>query len=149
MMQPRLAFFRAALLALLAGCAGSNAASTVPPPGMPLSRLPDSGIFYGIGQSGFISIMTPEGLTERHFEKTFCQVNKHVGCPLFSLGMRSAKVSLTKTQGWSQGSFTVDSSAETKLGTFTIPSHRFDDEQGDARRARRSDEHACSAGPIS
>lgn len=120
MMQPRLAFFRSALLALLAGCAGSNAASTMPPPGTPLSRLPSSGIFYGIGQSGFISIMTPEGLTEHHFEKTFCQVNKSAGCPLFSLGDRSAKASLDKTQAWSKGSFTAESSANTKLGTFTF-----------------------------
>ena len=142
MMQPRLAFFRSALLALLAGCAGSNAASTVPPPGMPLSRLPSSGIFYGIGQSGFISIMTPEGLTEHHFEKTFCQVNKSAGCPLFSLGDRSAKVSLDKTQAWSKGSFTAESSANTKLGTFHVPSHHFDDKQCDAHRSRRSGQHA-------
>jgi hypothetical protein len=118
MMMVRLAFLRPALLAILAGCAGSSTAPALAPDA-PLSRVPMS-IFYGIGQSGFISIMTPEGLTERHYEKTFCQVNVHPGCPLFSLGTRTAKVSLSKTQGWSQGSFTVDSSASTKLGTFVF-----------------------------
>jgi hypothetical protein len=119
-MQKRLACFRAAFLALLAGCAGSSTTSTVPPLDASLSRLPMSGIFYGIGQSGFISIMTPDGLKERHYEKSFCQVHETAGCPLFSLGKRTAKISLSKTQGWSGGTFTVGSSANTKLGTFVF-----------------------------
>jgi hypothetical protein len=118
MMLKRLAFFRPALLVILAGCAG---ASTAIAPGLDASSMrKPMDIFWGVGQSGFISIMTPKGLTEHHFEKTFCQVHKSSGCPLFSLGTRTAKVSLSKTQAWSGGSFSVESSAGTKLGAFAF-----------------------------
>jgi hypothetical protein len=121
MMLKRFVRLRPALLVILVGCAGAGTGSTVTVPGLDASSVrKPMAIFWGVGQSGFISIMTPNGLTERHYEKTFCQVHKSTGCPLFSLGTRTAKVSLSKTQAWSGGSFTVDSSANTKLGAFAF-----------------------------